>query len=174
MKEVKMKGLRKAERVYLCVSLPLIIAIALLINVTSAKAEDGNSINPDQALNPVRTVTLIQGQSASLSLSQSAPFGFNSVAITSLGNTTASATLGTISAPGNLPFPTGFHITFIIGTGGRTFADIAVGVVPWGGTAATIDIGTPVSFVLATTTVFVLSDVPPSASDPVRYSLTLR
>lgn len=168
-----MKGIRKAERVYLCVSLPLIIAIALLINVGFAKAEDGNSINPDQ-LNPVRSITLLQGQSAILSLSQSTPFGFNSVAITSLGNTTASATLGTISAPGNLPYPLGFHITFIIGTGGRTFADIAVGIIPWGGVAATIDIATPVSFVWATTSVYVLSDVPPSESDPVRYNLTLR
>ena len=173
MKEVKMKGLKKAERAYLCVSLPLIIAIALLINVTIAKAEDGDSINLDQ-LNPIRTISLLQGQQAAVSLSQSGPFGSNTVAVTSIGNVTASATIGAIKAPGNLPYPLGFHIAFIIGTGGRTFADMSVGLVPWAGVAATIDIGTPVSFIVATSSIFVLSDVPPSPSDPVTYTLTLK
>ena len=173
MKEVKMKGLKKAERAYLCVSLPLIIAIALLMNVNFAKAADGDSINADQ-LNPIRSISLLQGQSATLRFSQSAPFGSNSVAVTSIGNNIASATIGTISAPGNLPFPLGFHIAFIIGTGGRTFADMAVGLIPWGGVAATIDIGPPVSFVLVTSSLYVISDVPPSPSDPVTYNLTVR
>lgn len=168
-----MKGLKRAERAYLCVSLPLIIAIALLVNVTIAKAEDGDSINPDQ-LAPIRSISLLQGQTTSVGLSQLTPFGFNSVAVTSIGNTVASATLGAITSPGTLPFPTGFHITFIIGTGGRTFADMTIGIVPWAGVAATIDIGTPVAFFLATTSVFVLSDIPPSPDAPITYNLTVR
>ena len=168
-----MKGFRKAERAYLSVSLLLIIAIALLVNVNIAKAENGDSISPDQLLNPIRSVTLLQGQSAGINLSQSTPFGFNAVAVTSIGNTVASASLGSVSAPGTLPFPTGLHITFIIGTGSFSPADMSVGLVPWAGTAATIDIG-PISFIWATTSVFVVSDVPPSADDPITYTLTVR
>lgn len=160
-----MKGMRRAERVYLCLSLPLIIATALLIHGTPALAQE---------LNPVQSVTLLQGQSASIGLSQTTPFGFNTVAVTSIGNTSFTATLGSISADGNLPFPTGLHITTAFGTGGRTFFDIKFGVVPWGGVAATIDIGTPVSFCIATTSVWVLSDIEPSESNPVRYNLTVR
>jgi hypothetical protein len=168
-----MKGFRKAGRAYLSVSLLLIIAIALLVNVNVAKAENGDSINPDQLLNPIRSITLAQGQSASVGLSQIGPYGFNSVAVTSIGNTVASATLGAISAPGNLPFPTGLHFTFIIGTGSFSPADISVGFVPWAGTAATIDIG-PISFYWATTNVFIISDEPITPDNPATYSLTVR
>jgi hypothetical protein len=167
-----MKGFRKAGRAYLSVSVLLIIAIALLVNVNVAKAENGDSINPDQLLNPIRSITLAQGQSASVGLSQIGPYGFNSVAVTSIGNTVASATLGSISAPSNLIL-TGLHITFIIGTGSFSPADMSVGFVPWGGTAATIDIG-PISFYWATTNVFIISDEPITPENPATYTLTVR
>ena len=169
-----MKGFRKAGRAYLSVSLLLIIAIALLVNGNVAKAENGDSINPDQALSPIRSITLLQGQSASVGLSQIGPYGFNSVAVTSIGNSVASATLSSISVPGaTLPFPTGLHITYIIGTGGRTFAAMQVGAVPWAGIAATIDVGL-ISFIWATTNVFIVSDVPITPENPATYSLTIR
>ena len=169
-----MKGFRKAGRAYLSVSLLLIIAIALLVNVNVAKAENGDSINPDQLINPIRSITLLQGQGTSVGLSQFGPYGFNSVAVTSIGNTVASASLSTISVPGaTFPFPTGFHITFIIGTGSFSPADMTVGIVPWAGTAATIDIG-PLSFYWATTNVFIVSDVPITPENPATYSLGVR
>ena len=166
-----MKGLRKAERAYLSVSLLLIIAIALLVNGNVAKAENGDSINPDQLLNPIRSITLLQGQSGSVGLSQIGPYGFNAVAVTSYGNTVRSASLGAISAPGTLPI--GLHITFIIGTGGRTPAAMQIGVVPWAGIAATIDCGA-ISFIWATTNVYILSDEPITPENPATYSLTIR
>ena len=168
-----MKGFRKAGRAYLSVSVLLIIAIALLVNVNVAKAENGDSINPDQLLNPIRSITLAQGQSASVGLSQVGPYGFNSVAVTSFGNTVRSASIGAISAPGNLPFPTGLHIVFIIGTGGRTPAAMQIGVVPWAGIAATIDCGA-ISFIWATTNVWIVTDEPITPENPATYSLTIR
>ena len=165
-----MEGLRRGKGLYLLVG--IIVTLGILMSGNVAKAEDGDSISPDQLLNPVRSITLLQGQSASVGLSQIGPYGFNSVAVTSIGNTVASATLGSISAPSNLIL-TGLHITFIIGTGSFSPADMSVGFVPWGGTAATIDIG-PISLFWATTNVFIFSDEPITPENPATYTLTVR
>jgi hypothetical protein len=134
------------ERVELAVSMFLIITFGILLGVATVQAQGTEDIAPNQSFD---IVTLLQGQRASLTVSQSAPFGFHTVFVTSIGNSSLSATLT------NLPSNTlGWWTLMVIGARSRTFIDYSFGLVPWAGQAVTIDIPNSTSFGLVLSTVF--------------------
>lgn len=134
-----MKGLRRVRIKQVIVSLSILIAFGLLLNVNVADAQ-------------LQYVTIFQGQSATASFSQLTPFGLNSVFVTSIGNRTMAARLGSINPSGTQ----GFWLLTLLGTGGQNYFDIAGGFIPWGsGQQAVIDIGEGLSFGLATASLFI-------------------
>ena len=84
-----MKGLRRVKMKQVIVSLSILIAFGLLLNVNVADAQ-------------LQYVTVFQGQRATASFSQLTPFGFNSVFVTSIGNRTMAARLGSINPSAHL------------------------------------------------------------------------
>ena len=144
-----MKGLVSGRMRLVILSLSLMVVFGLLIN--------GNEV---QAQNNLKFVTLFQGQSATVSFSQEAPFGVSSVFVTSIGNRTMSANFSGSSSVSGVPGQdaTGFWFISILGTGGVNFFDLGGGYIPLsGGQNAIIDIGEGVSFCLATASVFLSS-----------------
>jgi hypothetical protein len=100
----------------------------------------------------LKFATLFQGQGASFTFTQSTPFGINSVFVTSIGNSTMSASIPRDPSPSDA---SGWWLVTLWGTGGRTFFDAGFGLLPWSaGQDAVIDIG-PISFCFASATIFV-------------------
>ena len=143
-KEVAMKKILSG-RVDLAVSLFLIMTFAILLGVTTVTAQAAEDIAPNQSFD---LVTLLQGQSATLSVSQSAPFGFHTVFVTTIGNNSLGASLA-----GLTPNTLGWWTVMVIGARSRTFVDYTFGLVPWSGQRATIDIPSP-GYGLVLSTVF--------------------
>ena len=144
-----MKGLVSGRMRLVIISLSLMVVFGLLINGNEVQAQDN-----------LKFVTLFQGQSATVSFSQEAPFGVSSVFVTSIGNRTMSANFSGSSSVSGLPGQdaTGFWFISILGTGGVNFFDLGGGYIPLsGGQNAIIDIGEGVSFCLATASVFLTS-----------------
>jgi len=130
----------------LAVSAFLIIAFGAFLGVTAVAAQETEDIAPDQTFD---IITLLQGQSATLSVSQSAPFGFHSVFVTSLGNKSIGAGLA-----GLTPNTMGWWTLMVIGYRSRTLVDFSYGLVPWSGPRATIDLTDDRGFGLVLSTVF--------------------
>jgi hypothetical protein len=130
----------------LAVSAFLIIAFGAFLGVTAVAAQETEDIAPDQTFD---IITLLQGQSATLSVSQSAPFGFHSVFVTSLGNKSIGAGLA-----GLTPNTMGWWTVMLIGYRSRTLVDFSYGLVPWSGPRATIDLTDDRGFGLVLSTVF--------------------
>ena len=124
----------------------LIIAFGAFLGVTAVAAQETEDIAPDQTYD---IITLLQGQSATLSVSQSAPFGFHSVFVTSLGNKSIGAGLA-----GLTPNTMGWWTLMVIGYRSRTLVDFSYGLVPWSGPRATIDLTDDRGFGLVLSTVF--------------------
>jgi len=136
-----MKGILRG-RVELAVSLFLIIAFGIFLGVRTVAAQEVQDITPDQTFS--LPVTLLQGQSASLTVSQKAPFGFHTVFVTTIGNAALSAQLSNLTkttAEGN--FTMGWWTLMVIGARSRTFVDYTFGLVPWGGPKVLVDIPSP-------------------------------
>jgi hypothetical protein len=147
----------------LAVSVFLIIAFGAFLGVTAVAAQEAEDIAPDQAYD---IITLLQGQSATLSVSQSAPYGFHSVFVTSIGNPTIGATLTGVADKMTM----GWWTVMLIGYRSRTLVDFSFGVVPWGGVKASIDLTEDAGFGLVLSTVF-LSVMPESGQ--TTYSLSI-
>ena len=144
------------------VSLLLIITFGILLGVTTVTAQE-------QQEDLIDFVTLFQGQSGSASTTQSTPFASHSVFVTSIGNRTLGATLS------GMPNDTlGWWTMTLVGTGGKNFSDFKFGLLPWGVPKAAIDIGSPVSFGLAISSVFITNKTAAElASKPVGYSIAV-
>lgn len=132
-------------RVALAVSLFLIMTFGILLGVTTVTAQETGDIAPNQSFD---IITLLQGQSASLSVSQTAPFGVHSVFVTTIGNDSLGATLQSLT-----PNTLGWWTLIVIGARSRTFVDYSFGLVPWSGQRAQVDIPSP-GYGLVLSTVF--------------------
>ena len=130
----------------LAVSAFLIIAFGAFLGVTAVAAQGTEDIAPDQSFD---IITLLQGQSGSVSVSQNAPFGFHSVYVTSIGNSSISAKLQSLT-----PNTLGWWTVMLIGYRSRTLVDFSFGLVPWSGQAVTIDLTEDRGFGLVLSTVF--------------------
>ena len=154
---------RKLSMQSLSVSLALIIALILLVNINLARAGGLGSINPNQAMD---TVALYSAQSATFSTSTTSSNGSHSVGVVSFNNQALTATL-TINTPGAI----GFWTILMIGTGRTHWIDIGTGfLIPSGGLNATVDVDTDLALGLAIGSVFVISP-PVSAAEPFGYSI---
>jgi hypothetical protein len=119
-----MKERQKMESKKLLVILPIVLALVLLSNVSSVKAQNFDYI------------TLFQSQSATVSASQATPIGSHFVWVNSIGNRSLGAGITGIS-----PGSAGFWTVLILGTGTTYPVDLAGGVVPWSsGQRAQIDL----------------------------------
>ena len=154
---------KRAQGIPLVASLVLIVTFVFLANLSPVSAQD---IAPDQfiTIGPVSFVPLLVGQSATISLTSSAAFGFQTIGIASYGNSTLSVN---ISGMTNTAF--GFWTLTIIGTGGRNWFDYATGFYPFTGSNAQIDVNDALSFAIATGTVFITN--PGDGGYPVNYKL---
>jgi hypothetical protein len=132
-------------RIELAVSLFLIMTFAILLGVTTVTAQETEDIAPNQSFD---IITLLEGQSASLSVSQTAPFGVHSVFVTTIGNDSLGATLQSLT-----PNTLGWWTLIVIGARSRTFVDYSFGLVPWSGQRAQVDIPSP-GYGLVLSTVF--------------------
>jgi hypothetical protein len=116
-------------------SLFLIITVGILLGVTPVIAQETEDIAPDQGFD---LVTILQGQAASVSVSQSTPYGFHTVFVTTIGNSSLTAALTPKSGAGM-----GWWTLMVIGARSRLFADYSFGLIPWTGNTVTIDIPSP-------------------------------
>lgn len=130
----------------LAVSAFLIIAFGAFLGVTAVAAQGTEDIAPGQSYD---IITLLKGQSASLSVSQTAPYGFHSVFVTSIGNSSVGAGLSALT-----PNTMGWWTVMVIGYRSRTLVDFTFGLVPWSGPRATIDLTQDAGFALVLSTVF--------------------
>ena len=163
-KENNMNKSKQAKRIFIFMVLSLITTFVLLVHTDSVRAEEVGDINPDSGFN---YFLLLEGQSVTVTTTQTTPFDFTTIGATSIGNITVSASL---SITGNEA--TGFWWVSIIGTGGKFWYDFTFGIAPVLGSTAIVDIDTGLSFVLATGGVALTSPV--SVEEPVTYSITLR
>jgi hypothetical protein len=113
--------------------------------------------------------SLLKGQSTgNLSTSTTNPVGLYTIGVTSIGNRTLTSSLAINSNQ------SGLWTLFLIGTGGRSSADMTVGVSPLSGQSAQIDIGGGVSFGLALGYILILDAVNPITPDnPLRFSMSV-
>jgi hypothetical protein len=114
-------------------SLFLIITVGILLGVTPVIAQE--EIAPEQGFD---IVTILQGQAASVSVSQSTAYGFHTVFVTTIGNSSLTAALTPKSGAGM-----GWWTLMVIGARSRLFADYSFGLIPWTGNTVTIDIPSP-------------------------------
>jgi hypothetical protein len=143
----------------LFVNLSLITIFVLLPHVNFAGAGD---IDLNQAMD---TVSLLSGQSASFTTTQTTPFSFHSVGVLSIKNKRLTATF-----TANTSGASGFWLLTMIGTGKINWYDIGYGFTfPSGGPTAEVDVSRGISFGLATVSVFLTSPV--SAETPFKYSI---
>ncbi|MCK5515208.1 MAG: hypothetical protein KAJ00_11965 [Deltaproteobacteria bacterium] len=148
-----MKGHKGVKRTSLFASLSLIITFAFLINADITRAQTFD------------TMFLLGGQGASSGTSSTQPASFHTIWVTSIANSTLSAT---ISGPSS---GSGIAWVMIFGTGGKNWGDIAFGPVPNSGIKVLIDIGKDLSF--ATVIGGVILSSPVSAEAPARYSFSI-
>jgi len=148
-----MRKFNGVEKTSLFVSLSLIITFAFLINADLTRAQTFD------------TMFLLQGQGASSGTSSTQPASFHTIWVTSIANSTLSAT---ISGPSS---GLGIAYVMVFGTGGSNWGDIAFGPVPNSGIKALIDIGSDLSF--ATIIGGVILSSPVSAEAPARYSISV-
>ena len=134
-------------------SLSLIITFAFLINANLAGAQTFD------------TMLLLEGQTASSSTSATTPAAFHSIWVTSIGNSTLSATLNGPSGESGVAW------VMLFGTGGANWGDFAFGPVPNSGIKATIQIGQGLSFSIVMGGI--LLTTPVSVEDSVKYSINV-
>lgn len=148
-----MKGLRRGKGIAMFIG--IIVTFGILMSANLANAQFVG--------------TLLQGQgTGNQSTSSTDSFGLFTIGVTSIGNRSLSSSL-TINSN-----QSGLWTLFLIGTGGRTFADLSIGVSPFSGPSAQIDIGSGVSFGLAIGYVLILDAVNPvTADNPLRFSMSV-
>lgn len=149
-----MKELQKTESRKLLVILPIILALVLLANVTSVKAQNWDYI------------TLFQSQSATVSASQITPIGSHFVWVNSIGNRSLGASITGISSGAS-----GFWTILVLGSGTTAPVDFAGGIVPWSsGQRAQIDLRPDLNFNIGMimTTLYLIA-----AEDNVGYTISI-
>jgi len=110
---------------------------------------------------------ILAGQNVSMTSSQSTPTDTTILGVTSLFNKSLTATLSRTTSGGS-----GFWWIFLMGTGGRNWADFAYGLIgPGGQTTASVDIDDGLSFGLAIGSTNVTSEV--SSENPFKYSIQI-
>ena len=170
LKDVNEKGgdnmnkSKQVKRIFIFMVFSLITTFTLLVHTDSVRAEEVGGINPDSGFN---YFLLLEGQSVTVTTTQTTPFDFTTIGATSIGNITVSASL---SITGNEA--SGFWWVSIIGTGGKFWYDFSFGIAPVSGPNAIVDIDNGLSFVLVAGGVALTSPV--SVEEPVTYSITLR
>jgi len=157
-----MKKLQRTKSILLIMNIAFMITVVLLSYTLPAIADELQVITPNQSFS---YVILLSGNTINISNTQITPFGAHSVFVTSIGNRTLSANLQSLTSSAS-----GLWFISLFGTGGRTWAGFSMGVIPATSPAAIIDIGSGVSFALATVNLFVTSSV--DVDNPV--SATLR
>ena len=133
-----MKVLRKMKSKKSLVILPFVLTLVLFANVNSVQAQLFDY------------VTIFQGQSATVSVSQLTPIGSHFVGVTTIGNVSLGAGITGIT-----PGTQGFWFILVLGTGTTQVADLAGGFIPWNsGQRAVIDLqrATSLNFGLVVTT----------------------
>jgi hypothetical protein len=120
------------------VSLLLIITVGILFGVTAVAAQETEAIAPDQGFD---IVTVLQGQTASVGVTQATNYGFHTVFVTTIGNSSLTAAL----TPKTIPTGSGsgWWTLMVIGARSRIFVDYSFGLVPWTGNTVTIDMPSP-------------------------------
>ncbi len=154
-----MRMFEKVKRNSLFMSLSLIVAFALLINLSPAGAED---IDQDFTFGPVSFVPLLKGQSYTINLTALGAFGFHTVIVASYGNPTSKFSIA------GMGDGFGFWTTTLLGTGGRNFFDITTGFWPYTGLAAQVDINANLGFAIGTAAYFIND---PGDGFPIKYQL---
>ena len=156
---------KHAERIStLLLSLFLVITILSSTPIPSAGAKEVEAI-PNQI---VTDYLLLQNQSVTASLTSTSSTDSHTISVTSIGNNTLSASLS-VSDEGT----TGYWWVLILGTGGKHWIDLAVGIIPVTGSNAIIDISDSLSLGLITGGVILTSPLPGEDEDPLEYSITV-
>ena len=149
-----MKELQRMKTKKLLVILPFALALVLLANVDSVQAQAFDYIQ------------LFQGQSATVSVSQTTPIGSHFVWVTTIGNRSLGAGITGISSGS-----AGFWFVLVLGTGTTQPADLAGGFIPWSsGQRAVIDLqrGSNLNFGLVVTTLIITA-----AEGEVGYNISI-
>jgi len=151
-----MEGLRRGKIIILLAS--IIVTFGILMSGNVAKAQDFGFY-----------ATLLQGQgTGNIATSTTEPFGLFSIGVTSIGNRTLSSSLTVTSGQ------TGLWTLFLFGTGGRNWADFSIGISPFTGPSAGIDVGQGVSFGFALGYVLILDAVNPISDEaPLRFQMSV-
>ncbi len=132
-----MKSRLKAKKTFKSASVVFSIICVLIMHPVNAKAEGTVSqIVPSQQ----GLVILIEGQTASLSVTQSALGLFKLTGVVSTGNSVISATIGITSTAGDVIG------VYVIGSTGHAAYD--VGITPVSGVKASVEINKGLSFAL--------------------------
>lgn len=153
-----MEGLRRRKSTYLLVG--IIVTFGLLMS--------GNSANAQDDLNYFSAILLTGQGTGSQGFSSTDPFGLATIRVTSIGNRTLSSSLSISSGQ------SGLWTLFLFGTGGRTWADMAVGISPFSGSSAGIDIGQGVSSGFAIGYILITDAENPITTDaPLRWTMSI-
>ena len=149
-----MEGLRKGKGI--CLLAGIIIAFGILMSGISANAQDN-----------FFSATLLRGQSTgNQGFSSVTPFGLASIAVTSIGNRTATSSLSVTSGQ------SGLWTLFLFGTGGGAGIGFSAGVSPFSGQNAQIDINNGIAFVWAFGSVLIL-DGSVTAEAPITFNMSV-
>ena len=158
-----MKEQQRTKSILLILHVASMITAVFLFYSTPAGADDAQDTTPLQTFS---YITLLSGNAINITNTQTTPLGVHSVFVTSVGNNTLSANMQSIANAAS-----GLWFISLFGTGGRTWADFSVGVIPATNPAAAIDIGSGVGFSLATATLLVTS--PLDAEKPVSSTIRI-
>ena len=158
-----MKELQTMKSVSPIMNLVSMITLLLLFYPVPAAADNSLPITPKQNF---QYVTLLSGNAINITNTQVIPFEVHSVFVTSIGNNALSANIQNFSGGGS-----GLWFIYFLGTGGKTWADFSVGVIPATSPAAVIDIGSNLSFALVTVSLYVTSPV--DLDNPLGFTLRI-
>lgn len=158
-----MKELQEMKGASLIMHRSSMITLLLLFYAAPAIANDSRAITPSQNF---EYVTLLSGNAINISNTQVIPFEVHSVFVTSIGNKALSVNLQNFTGARS-----GLWFIYLFGTGGRTWGDFSVGIIPATGPAAVIDIGSGLSFAVATISLFVTSPV--AVDNPLGFTLRI-
>ena len=152
-----MKELQKMTSKKLLVILPFVLTLVLFANVNWVQAQNWDYI------------TLFQSQSAQIRVTQANPIGSHFVFVTTIGNRSLGAGIGSITAGTQ-----GFWLILVLGTGTTQPADLAGGFIPWNsGQRAIIDLQRATNFNIGlVVTTLILTGVPEDV-DAVGYNVTI-
>ena len=145
-------------------SLFLVITIISLTHVHNTVAKEVAAI-PNQI---ITDYLLLQNQSVTVSTAVTTSTDSHTISVTSIKNNTLSARLSVSDE-----LATGYWWVLILGTGGKHWIDLAVGIIPVTGSTAIIDISDALSLGLITGGVILTSPLPDEDEDPLEYSITV-